>query len=523
MNLNSYQYANQSAYPDRNTPLQPTQAGMYGGSNSVNFGQSSGSGGSGTTTTPSAASPSHAAMYGTAPSPTTANYNSGNGGGSSAAPQIGSTQAPQGAAPSYNTYGGAPAAATVGRPGGFFYPSPAMTTSQPSAPGQPLYHTNAPPTTLFQMSPSSSLAQAPAATQLFSPQQQQQQQQLNASAAAMAAYGNPATNINMGYKLFVGQVPAVCTEEQLRPLFGQFGRLLEIKIMRESNGRSRGSAWVRYESEISAQRAIEALNEKHVVPPQTNALRVQFATPNQNRAQAAPIQFQPAQFQQQSIQAAAAPRTISAFITTAPPQQQQRQQQPPPAPPAALQQPQPLPQQQASYTTATYATAPQGYAPAPNAAPTTAYLSQGPYASASMISYSSGDPAFAVRAAPQNTAPPQQLQTPPQQQHQSPPQQQQQQQQQFTGRMEYVGASQPGGDVLYTATSVPAVNTGAMQQVPRQGAPQPPQQQIQPQQVLYTAAGQVRTGVVYAPEGYTVASQMLLPQPKQQQPQQWRS
>ncbi|TPP53273.1 RNA recognition motif family protein [Leishmania donovani] len=126
---------------------------------------------------------------------------------------------------SFNTYGGG---AASGSGSGFFYSTPS--------------------------------AQAPGAQPMYS---------ANASAAAI--------------KLFVGQVPAVCTEDQLRPLFAQFGTLLEIKIMREPNGRSKGSAWVRYELEESAQRAITALNEKHVVPPQTNPLRVQFAAPSTNR------------------------------------------------------------------------------------------------------------------------------------------------------------------------------------------------------------------------------------------------
>lgn len=78
-------------------------------------------------------------------------------------------------------------------------------------------------------------------------------------------------------KLFVGQVPAVCTEEMLTPLFQPYGTLLEIKIMRDSHGRSKGCAWVRYETQAQAQAAIEALHEKHTIPPQTNMLQVRYA------------------------------------------------------------------------------------------------------------------------------------------------------------------------------------------------------------------------------------------------------
>ena len=78
-------------------------------------------------------------------------------------------------------------------------------------------------------------------------------------------------------KLFVGQVPAVCTEEMLFPVFQPYGSIVEIKIMRDAQGRSKGCAWVRYKSQGEAQAAIEALHEKHAVPPQTNMLQVRYA------------------------------------------------------------------------------------------------------------------------------------------------------------------------------------------------------------------------------------------------------
>ncbi|KEG07005.1 RNA-binding protein [Trypanosoma grayi] len=96
---------------------------------------------------------------------------------------------------------------------------------------------------------------------------------------------DPRSNIHIGSKLFVGQVPAMTTEEQLRPVFEPYGELLEVKIMRDPSGRSKGSAWVRYETNEMAMNAINALHEKHTVPPQTNPLRVQFATPNSAKHQ----------------------------------------------------------------------------------------------------------------------------------------------------------------------------------------------------------------------------------------------
>jgi heterogeneous nuclear ribonucleoprotein A2/B1 len=79
-------------------------------------------------------------------------------------------------------------------------------------------------------------------------------------------------------KLFVGQVPAVCTEDMLRPVFQPYGEIVEIKIMRDApGGRSKGCAWVKYGTREQAQAAIDALHEQHTIPPQTNTLQVRFA------------------------------------------------------------------------------------------------------------------------------------------------------------------------------------------------------------------------------------------------------
>ncbi|KAG5507594.1 hypothetical protein JKF63_06543 [Porcisia hertigi] len=247
---------------------------------------------------------------------------------------------------SLNAYGGG---AASGSSSGFFYSAP----STQAAGAQPMYAANPSAAAMFPLrGGSASMPPAHATpTQMLAPQ-------ANAAVAAAAAWTSAAANINAGSKLFVGQVPAVCTEDQLRPLFAQFGHLLEIKIMREPNGRSKGSAWVRYESEESAQRAIAALNERHVVPPQTNPLRVQFAASNTNRL--------PRASQSQPLSALS---SIMPHPAATQQQQQQHQQQP------------------SNYaTSATYAT-PQGYTGA-----TTAYM-QSQYATSSNL--------MAVRTSPQ--------------------------------------------------------------------------------------------------------------------------
>ncbi|KAG5481028.1 hypothetical protein LSCM1_06704 [Leishmania martiniquensis] len=307
-----------SSYLPSNSPSTV----MYGGGSTSNGG-----------------APSPASVATVYASPTHASPNQAIRQQSQGAPQQNVNQSQ--ASTSFNAYGGG---ATSGSSSGFFY----STSSTQAAGAQSMYSTNPSATAMFPMrggSTSMSPAQA-TPTQVLTPQ-------TNAAAAAAAVWTSAAANINAGSKLFVGQVPAVCTEEQLRPLFAQFGTLLEIKIMREPNGRSKGSAWVRYESEESAQRAITALNEKHVVPPQTNPLRVQFAAPSTNRMSQAP-QSQP----------------LSALGSI--------------MPSSAVAQPQP------NYATATTYTTPQGYA-----GTTTAYM-QGQYATSPNL--------MAVRTSPQQQA-----------------------------------------------------------------------------------------------------------------------
>jgi RNA recognition motif-containing protein len=102
------------------------------------------------------------------------------------------------------------------------------------------------------------------------------EQQVPTSQQSVSAVTQDLTPQQTG-KLFVGQVPAVCSEEMLFPVFQPYGEIAEIKIMRDAQNRSKGCAWVRYKTQAEAQRAIEALHEKHAIPPQTNMLQVRYA------------------------------------------------------------------------------------------------------------------------------------------------------------------------------------------------------------------------------------------------------
>eukprot|EP01079_Euglenida_sp_SAG-EU17-18_P001572 gene1572-442_t len=46
-------------------------------------------------------------------------------------------------------------------------------------------------------------------------------------------------------KLFVGQVPAIYEEHQLRPVFAEYGQILDLAILRDKmTGQSKGAAFV---------------------------------------------------------------------------------------------------------------------------------------------------------------------------------------------------------------------------------------------------------------------------------------
>ena len=57
------------------------------------------------------------------------------------------------------------------------------------------------------------------------------------------------------------------SEEELFGLFSPIGEILELYILRNSNGKSRGCAFVTYANKYLAQQAITQLNGKQVPAP----------------------------------------------------------------------------------------------------------------------------------------------------------------------------------------------------------------------------------------------------------------
>eukprot|EP00903_Cladosiphon_okamuranus_P016667 g15369.t1 len=71
--------------------------------------------------------------------------------------------------------------------------------------------------------------------------------------------------------------PKSAYEEDYRAVFAPFGTLVDIYVIRDRNGFSKGCAFIRYESVKSASDAIEALHDKHIMPGGFRTLVVTIA------------------------------------------------------------------------------------------------------------------------------------------------------------------------------------------------------------------------------------------------------
>eukprot|EP00798_Chlamydomonas_sp_ICE-L_P017687 gene17687-24042_t len=86
------------------------------------------------------------------------------------------------------------------------------------------------------------------------------------------------------WKLFVGQVPFEANEGDLYPLFSEVGNVLELVVLRNPTGRSKGCAFVTFETRVLAEKAIRQIDRKMCLPndPRQRLLLVKYANPNAN-------------------------------------------------------------------------------------------------------------------------------------------------------------------------------------------------------------------------------------------------
>ncbi|HKZ54731.1 MAG TPA: RNA-binding protein [Anaerolineales bacterium] len=85
----------------------------------------------------------------------------------------------------------------------------------------------------------------------------------------------------METKLYVGNLSYTTTEDDLRTLFAQAGSIKSVALIKDRDtGRSKGFAFVEFETQAEAQKAISMLNGTQF---QERALTVNMARPREER------------------------------------------------------------------------------------------------------------------------------------------------------------------------------------------------------------------------------------------------
>jgi RNA recognition motif-containing protein len=81
------------------------------------------------------------------------------------------------------------------------------------------------------------------------------------------------------YKLFVGNLDPTSTEEQLRALFEPFGAIKEVIILKDREGVSKRSGFIKYFIKANAEAAVDGLNGKIKDRDSPQHIVVRFANP----------------------------------------------------------------------------------------------------------------------------------------------------------------------------------------------------------------------------------------------------
>jgi RNA recognition motif-containing protein len=89
---------------------------------------------------------------------------------------------------------------------------------------------------------------------------------------------------HLGHKLFVGALPYQITENDLYPLFCQYGEILELHIQRDYLGRSKGCAWLRYSTKEECDVSIEALHNNFYLGSMNRPMQLTYASDNAARS-----------------------------------------------------------------------------------------------------------------------------------------------------------------------------------------------------------------------------------------------
>ncbi|CAN8295775.1 unnamed protein product [Cochlearia groenlandica] len=85
------------------------------------------------------------------------------------------------------------------------------------------------------------------------------------------------------HKLFVGMLPKNVTEAEVLSLFGKYGTIKDVQILRGSLQTSKGCVFLKYESKEQAVAAMEAFNGKHIMEGSSVPLVVKWADTERER------------------------------------------------------------------------------------------------------------------------------------------------------------------------------------------------------------------------------------------------
>nr|XP_041633545.1 sex-lethal homolog [Drosophila kikkawai] len=90
------------------------------------------------------------------------------------------------------------------------------------------------------------------------------------------AFARPRSQDIVNANLHVTYLPPDIDESKLTELFGRYGTIIEVRVLRWPTGKPRGSGFVRFDQRMAAEVALNALNN-YVLKEATRPITVQFA------------------------------------------------------------------------------------------------------------------------------------------------------------------------------------------------------------------------------------------------------
>lgn len=92
-----------------------------------------------------------------------------------------------------------------------------------------------------------------------------------------AAFEEERMASGLEYKLFIGNLDPASGAEELRTLFEPFGAIKEVVILKDREGKSKRSGFIKYFIKANAEAAVEQINGKHTDGHSQQPIVVRFA------------------------------------------------------------------------------------------------------------------------------------------------------------------------------------------------------------------------------------------------------